>query len=66
MARFVWNAGDLAVPACFACRYLRKRGRCKAFPGGIPEAIITGENDHTEPYPGDNGIRFELLEDAED
>lgn len=33
--------------------------KCKAFPKGIPEVIIDNEHDHTKPYPGDNGIRYE-------
>jgi hypothetical protein len=33
--------------------------RCAAFPGGIPTPILLLEADHREPYPGDNGIRFE-------
>ncbi len=32
---------------------------CEAFPDGIPHEIWIGENKHTEPYPGDNGIQFE-------
>ena len=32
---------------------------CKAYPDGIPFEIAYGENKHTSPYPGDNGIRFE-------
>lgn len=32
---------------------------CKAFPQGIPRAIRDGDNDHTKPFPGDNGIRYE-------
>jgi len=34
---------------------------CKAFPSGIPDEVLQGENDHREPYPGDNGIRFEPI-----
>jgi hypothetical protein len=33
---------------------------CKAFPDGIPEAIIESNVKHNVPYPGDNGIIFEL------
>ena len=32
---------------------------CKAFPVKIPQEIFTGLFDHREPYPGDNGIRWE-------
>jgi hypothetical protein len=35
--------------------------RCKAFPNGIPDEIWLGDDDHTKPYPGDNGIRFERV-----
>ncbi len=32
--------------------------RCKAFKQ-IPLEIWEGKNDHTKPYPGDNGIIFQ-------
>jgi hypothetical protein len=34
---------------------------CAAFPypKGIPKEIAYGTNDHTTPYPGDNGIQYE-------
>jgi len=52
-------------PPCMACRHIfpEKLGefgfKCRAFPAGIPDEIITEGIQHTEPYPGDNGIRFE-------
>ena len=38
---------------------------CDAFPDGIPDAIWRGDNNHTKPYPGDNGIQFEQSYSAE-
>lgn len=32
---------------------------CAAFPNGIPQEIAYGDNPHTSPYPGDNGITYE-------
>lgn len=46
---------------CITCVHYRLNGECDAFPNGIPEPIILGEHDHRQPYPGDNGIRFEAM-----
>ena len=36
---------------------------CDAFPDGIPRLIFNSGYDHREPYPNDNGIRFEINPD---
>jgi hypothetical protein len=53
-------------PVCSYCRHATGGFRsCAAFGDGeIPLPIWTGENGHTTPYPGDNGIRFEPAEHA--
>ncbi len=44
---------------CHKCRYLHSDGMsCMAYPDGIPEDILIGKIDHTEPQPDDNGIQF--------
>ena len=38
---------------------------CDAYPKGIPDPIWNGQNDHTQPCPGDHGIQFEALDDGQ-
>jgi len=33
---------------------------CEAFPDGIPHSISKYGFEHSKPFPGDNGIQFEL------
>jgi len=69
--KFEWNlvvadSGTIKavyVP-CDLCKHARENDTCDAFPDGIPEAILTGDFDHTTPYPGDHGIQFEPIEEA--
>jgi len=49
-------------PVCTFCRHaLPEKRKCKAFSGDIPLDIWNGENDHTKPVDGDNGIQFEQV-----
>jgi hypothetical protein len=47
---------------CDLCRHsLIRHYTCRAFPDGIPEEILKGENRHSKPLPvQENDIIFEL------
>lgn len=65
---------SLSIPlfskVCSRCAHFHvgsvfgQKKTCEAFPDGIPGEIFLGENDHTQPYKGDNGIQFELHPEA--
>lgn len=64
---------------CLNCKHLFSTNdgtwKCAAFPeitsdnnelifqNAIPQEILDGTFDHTKPYPGDNGIQYEPLDD---
>jgi hypothetical protein len=43
---------------CMRCKHFLGRLTCLAYPTGIPEEILTGEVDHSEPQEGDHDIQF--------
>jgi hypothetical protein len=51
-------------PLCWKCKHFRWNAACKAFPKGIPADILSSKADHHQPYSGDHGIQFELLEEV--
>lgn len=52
-------------PHCLFCKHFEKGGApsCDAFPDGIPERILRNKHDHRKPYPNDNGVTFEPVDD---
>jgi len=52
-----------APPMCLDCKHFHKEWTtprtCGAFPKGIPAKIYFESADHTKPFRGDKGIRFE-------
>ena len=66
----------LAEPKCYTrnCRHftgviqpddteMTETNACDAFPDGIPDEIAYGDNDHSEPLPGQgHDIVFEVEE----
>ncbi len=46
---------------CILCKHFKGFLTCDAFPEGIPERILAGF-DHSNPFEGDSGIRFEEIE----
>lgn len=48
---------------CIICERYRGEQTCDVFPNGIPHAILVGEHDHHYPYPGDNDVTFEAVQE---
>jgi hypothetical protein len=43
------------------CEHLINASSCLAFPGGIPEEILSGKKSHFESLPDDNGFQFKSI-----
>ena len=75
MALKYFKLDDLTVvkpiysPVCTFCMHNRLGNGllvCNAFPKGIPDVILTGDNKHTEPLPQqENDIVFERIPEEE-
>lgn len=50
-----------AVKFCNNCKHKLPRGKCTAFPDGIPFDVLVGTISHNKPISGDNGIVFEPI-----
>jgi len=53
----------LSIPRCFSCRHYQGPEpsggfKCAAFER-IPQEILDNEVDHTKPFKGDRGVRYE-------
>lgn len=58
------------MPICSGCTHFDRKYkghgyRCTAFPDGIPREILESAADHRQAYAGDQGIRFEPIENAD-
>ena len=55
-----FSEGEIGLSQCVWCRHRADGGdRCRAFPDGIPDAILNNRHDHNDPYDGDHGVRYE-------
>ena len=44
---------------CDTCRFRANGLNCRAYPQGIPHAILSGRHDHRRPYLDDRGFQYE-------
>ena len=46
---------------CIVCKEYTDKGKCNAFPNGIPDSILFGKISHRINVDNDNGIKFSPL-----
>lgn len=73
--RLIWSP-EYGLPIvyppsqCQTCKHRHfhddTRIACDAFRTQIPTPILIGEFDHRNAYPGDNGVRYEPLDESAD
>lgn len=67
-AHWDFEPGGLILSLCAYCRHKQRYENgvtpCTAYPDGIPSEILASKVDHVAPYPGDQGIQFELRPDS--
>lgn len=49
----------MRAPQCLSCDLFKLDHTCRAFICGIPDDIFEGDFDHRNPYPGDDGHRYQ-------
>lgn len=54
-----WWRGVEDPCQCATCVHCTEYGVCKAYPGGIPAALMQEGGKHEAPYPDDHGYRYE-------
>ena len=55
------DKGFVVVTPCVECKHRITGLTCAAYPGGIPQMILIGAEQHRTPLPGDHGIQFEQV-----
>ena len=57
---------DFEEPICNNCKHkIKNSAKCSAYPKAIPREILNNEINLRKEYIGDNGIRFEPIEDTD-
>jgi hypothetical protein len=51
---------------CIICKHYRGAKTCDAYKTAIPDEIYIDGFDHTKPFKGDHGIRFEPIKEGKD